>query len=193
MTLTLQPITELDMQNRPIAYDEFQDPWDTSHSAVFRVAVMNDPNLKGMIALQYSHTGTQRHLPTPPENWYQDKDYVAPYIAQIKAYLAGEIPQWDTPVLLKASGFTLSAWQVLSTVGYGETISYTALAEKAGNPKAVRAAASACANNPIPLILPCHRILAKDGTLGGFAWGLTWKQRLLAMESTRAAAQSKVS
>lgn len=185
MPITLHPISELDLHNRPVAYDVFQDPWDSTHSASFRVAVMHDAHVNGIIAVQYSHSGSGRTLPATPDNWEQHKDIVAPIIKQIKAYLAGEIPVWEERVLLLGSPFTYAVWQQLAEVAYGQTISYTELAAKAGNAKAVRAAATACATNPVPLLIPCHRILAKDGTLGGFAWGLPWKQRLLAMESTQ--------
>lgn len=193
MTLALHPISALDLHNRPVAYDVFQDPWDTTHSGVFRIAAMQDSHISGLIALQYSHSGKLKALPEAPDNWHHDKEALAPTIQKIKAYLAGDIPQWDETVLLHGSPFTLAVWNSLAQVGYGNTISYTALAQQAGNPKAVRAAATACATNPLPLIIPCHRILAKDGTLGGFAWGLTWKQRLLAMEATQRATRGTAS
>jgi methylated-DNA-[protein]-cysteine S-methyltransferase len=193
MTLTLQSISTLDLHNRPVAFDVFQDPWDATHSGVFRIATMQDAHLSGLIALQYSHNGKAKTLPEIPDNWNQNKEALAPVIQKLKAYLAGEIPQWDENILLCGGAFTCAVWQILAQVPYGNTISYTTLAAQAGNPKAVRAAATACAINPVPLIIPCHRVLAKDGTLGGFAWGLTWKQRLLAMEATQHAQLSAAS
>jgi O-6-methylguanine DNA methyltransferase len=75
-------------------------------------------------------------------------------------------------------------WLELAKLRYGETISYSTLAEKVGFPRAVRAVASACGANPLPLLIPCHRIISKDGSLGGFSLGgLEVKERLLAMES----------
>ncbi len=67
-------------------------------------------------------------------------------------------------------------------VPVGRTVSYKQLAAKAGNPRAARAAANACARNPMPLRIPCHRVIAADGGLGGFSSGLAWKQRLLELE-----------
>lgn len=85
-----------------------------------------------------------------------------------------------------ASGTPLQrmVWLEIARIPYGETISYTTLAERVGFPRAVRAVASACGANPVPLVIPCHRVLAKDGTLGGFSLGgLTVKQLLLDLES----------
>jgi AraC family transcriptional regulator of adaptative response/methylated-DNA-[protein]-cysteine methyltransferase len=77
-----------------------------------------------------------------------------------------------------------AVWIALTRIPYGQTISYSQLAEKVGFPRAVRAVASACAANPLPLVIPCHRVVAKDGTLGGFSLGgLAVKEKLLALES----------
>ncbi|MES2984913.1 MAG: methylated-DNA--[protein]-cysteine S-methyltransferase [Pseudomonadota bacterium] len=79
-------------------------------------------------------------------------------------------------------------WLEIARIPYGETISYTTLAERVGFPRAVRAVASACGANPVPLLIPCHRVLAKDGTLGGFSLGgLETKEYLLLLESQKAA------
>lgn len=84
-----------------------------------------------------------------------------------------------------ASGTPLqrAVWLAIAKVPYGETISYTTLANRVGFPRAIRAVASACGANPVPLVIPCHRILAKDGTLGGFSLGgVGVKEKLLAVE-----------
>jgi methylated-DNA-[protein]-cysteine S-methyltransferase len=74
---------------------------------------------------------------------------------------------------------------VLATVGYGHTLSYTDLAAAVGSPRAVRAVGSACATNPLPLLLPCHRVIRSDGSLGGYRGGHSAKQHLLALERPR--------
>lgn len=77
-----------------------------------------------------------------------------------------------------------AVWLELSRLRYGETISYSMLAEKVGFPRAVRAVASACGANPLPLVIPCHRVISKDGSLGGFSLGgLDVKERLLSLEA----------
>jgi methylated-DNA-[protein]-cysteine S-methyltransferase len=79
-------------------------------------------------------------------------------------------------------GFHLRARQGIAAIPYGETRTYTDLARGAGNERAVRAAGSACSRNPIPLVIPCHRVLRSDGSLGGYAGGIEMKQRLLELE-----------
>jgi methylated-DNA-[protein]-cysteine S-methyltransferase len=85
-------------------------------------------------------------------------------------------------VFLKGTTFRTKALVQLSKVKYGKTISYSELAGLSGNKKAIRAAASACANNPVPIIIPCQRVIAKDGSLGGFGGGLNMKRKMLEME-----------
>lgn len=102
----------------------------------------------------------------------------------LDAYQQGEeVSDWPVDVALPSSAFLFACWRELAGVPYGRTISYSELARRAGNAKAIRASASACARNPVPLLIPCHRILAKDGGLGGFGWGVPIKRALLAMEA----------
>jgi O-6-methylguanine DNA methyltransferase len=85
--------------------------------------------------------------------------------------------------LVGGTALQRAVWMALSKIPYGKTVSYSELAERVGFPRAVRAVASACAANPLPLIIPCHRVIAKDGTLGGFSLGgLDVKEKLLARE-----------
>lgn len=125
------------------------------------------------IAIQNKHT--QFDLP----------NHLTKQVAQdIQSYLAGKLKTWSVVPLDLEEGTALqrSVWDTIYHIPYGKTISYTELANKVKKPKAVRAAASACGKNPIPLIIPCHRVLAKDGTLGGFGWGLEIKRQLLDLE-----------
>lgn len=86
------------------------------------------------------------------------------------------------PLDIAGTEFQQRVWQEISSVPFGETITYSALAERVGRPHAVRAVASACGANPVPLVIPCHRILAKNDGLGGFIWGVDVKQALLMRE-----------
>lgn len=104
----------------------------------------------------------------------------------LRDYMNGSAVAWPVPVALPESPFLLRCWQELAAIPYGEVITYSALAARAGNPCAIRAAASACARNPVPLVIPCHRVIAKNGTLGGFGWGLPVKQALLQREQSQA-------
>jgi methylated-DNA-[protein]-cysteine S-methyltransferase len=102
---------------------------------------------------------------------------------ELDDYFAGRRHAFELPIDWQLSGgFLLRARQGIAAIPYGETRTYTDLARAAGNERAVRAAGSACSRNPIPLIVPCHRVLRSDGSLGGYAGGLEMKQRLLELE-----------
>ncbi|MBO1900799.1 methylated-DNA--[protein]-cysteine S-methyltransferase [Leucobacter weissii] len=104
----------------------------------------------------------------------------------LHAYAAGELDAIDAlPVAQPETPFRGEVWKALRRVPAGGTVSYTELAALSGRPSAVRAAASACANNLVPLIVPCHRIVRTDGGLGGYLFGTELKRRLLAHEGVR--------
>ncbi|MFK3676316.1 methylated-DNA--[protein]-cysteine S-methyltransferase [Microbacterium sp. NPDC090218] len=101
------------------------------------------------------------------------------------AYYAGELSAIDTvSVAQSGTALQLAGWAALRGIEPGTPLTYTGFAARLGNPNAVRAAASICARNAPALFVPCHRVLRTDGSLGGFAWGLGVKERLLAREST---------
>lgn len=103
----------------------------------------------------------------------------------VAAFYAGDLTAIDSVEVLQQSGpFRSHAWQVLREVPAGQPVTYSEYADLAGNPRAVRAAASACAFNAAALFVPCHRVLRLDGSLGGFRWGLKIKRSLLDREST---------
>ena len=103
---------------------------------------------------------------------------------ELDEYFAGRRKSFDLPVDFSLSrGYRKVVLEELSTIGYGSTLSYAAIAAATGNPKAVRAVGSACATNPIPIIVPCHRVLRSDGSLGGYLGGLDAKRTLLALEA----------
>ena len=105
----------------------------------------------------------------------------------IERYLSGDSKALLTLALDLRRGTALQrkVWHILQTIPYGQTLSYSEVARKAGKPRAVRAVGSACGANPLPLVVPCHRVLAKNGSLGGFGWGLPMKRWLLALESSQ--------
>jgi methylated-DNA-[protein]-cysteine S-methyltransferase len=102
---------------------------------------------------------------------------------ELEDYFAGRRHAFELPIDWQLShGFLLRARQEIAAIPYGETRTYTDLARSAGNERAVRAAGSACSRNPIPLVVPCHRVLRSDGSLGGYAGGLEMKEKLLDLE-----------
>jgi methylated-DNA-[protein]-cysteine S-methyltransferase len=104
---------------------------------------------------------------------------------ELEEYFTGRRDHFDVPLDLRTTPFRARVLSVLATVGYGHTLSYTDLAAAVGSPRAVRAVGSACATNPLPLLLPCHRVIRSDGSLGGYRGGHSAKQHLLALERPR--------
>lgn len=104
------------------------------------------------------------------------------WVQQTEEYFAGKRTAFDLPLKLAGSDFQRSVWQGIKEIGYGEVMSYGQLAEKINRPKAFRAVGSACGANPLPIIIPCHRVVAKGG-LGGFGLGLEAKKILLKLEN----------
>jgi AraC family transcriptional regulator of adaptative response/methylated-DNA-[protein]-cysteine methyltransferase len=98
-------------------------------------------------------------------------------------YLAGNRPHLALPLDIQATAFQWRVWEELRAIPYGKTSSYSNIAKAIGRPKAVRAVARACASNPVALVIPCHRVIREDHTLGGYRWGLARKKSLLAKES----------
>ncbi|MEZ9158020.1 methylated-DNA--[protein]-cysteine S-methyltransferase [Vibrio lentus] len=101
---------------------------------------------------------------------------------QLNRYFSGEVIQFSVPIAAKGTPFQQSVWQALTMIPYGETWSYAQLADAIGNPKAVRAVGLANGKNPVSVIVPCHRVIGKNGKLTGYAGGVDRKQRLLAIE-----------
>jgi methylated-DNA-[protein]-cysteine S-methyltransferase len=103
---------------------------------------------------------------------------------ELEEYFAGRRSLFDLPLDLRlARGFRRTVLSHLPEIAYGHTASYAALAAAAGNPRAVRAAATACATNPLPVVVPCHRVVRSDGTIGGYVGGTDAKRALLALEA----------
>jgi methylated-DNA-[protein]-cysteine S-methyltransferase len=103
---------------------------------------------------------------------------------EIEEYFAGQRKRFDLTLDFQLShGFRRTVLSYLTEIGYGKTASYAAIAAAAGNPKAVRAVGTACATNPLPLVVPCHRVVRGDGTIGQYAGGTNTKRTLLALEA----------
>ncbi len=109
----------------------------------------------------------------------RDSATIGPALEALVAYLEGETPHLDLPLDIRATAFQRRVWQELIAIPYGETRTYSAIAQRLGLPKGQRAVARACATNPVPLIVPCHRVLRQDGHLGGYRWGIQRKEALL--------------
>lgn len=101
---------------------------------------------------------------------------------QLEQYFKGKRQHFDLPVDIIGTDFQIKVWKALAQIPFGETVSYSDIAKKIKNPKAVRAVGTANSKNPICIIVPCHRVLTNDGKLGGYAGGLKLKKALLDIE-----------
>jgi methylated-DNA-[protein]-cysteine S-methyltransferase len=118
----------------------------------------------------------------PGAGWERNEGVFAEVRAQLAAYFLGELRQFRVPVALRGTSFQRRVWESLRSIPYGETISYARLAERIGDPRAVRAVGAANGRNPLPIIVPCHRVIGADGSLTGYAGGLVRKRMLLDLE-----------
>ena len=103
-------------------------------------------------------------------------------VQKIVNHLENNEPRLDLPLDIKATAFQRQVWEQLRSIPYGETVSYGDVAKALGKPGAVRAVGRACATNPVALVIPCHRVVREDKTLGGYRWGLDRKKKLLEHE-----------
>ena len=124
--------------------------------------------------------GTRAAQPDPA--WREDGALLKQPIRQLRAYFAGELENFDLPLAPEGTTFQLGVWHRLSEIPYGQTISYGELARRIGNPNASRAVGLANGANPIPIVIPCHRVIGSNGKLTGYGGGLPIKEKLLALE-----------
>lgn len=123
-----------------------------------------------------------RHHAKPNPEWSEDEAPVKETMRQLRAYFAGKLERFDLPLAPQGTPFQLDVWRRLCEIPYGETISYGELARKIGNPNASRAVGLANGSNPIPIVIPCHRVIGSNGKLTGYGGGLPIKEKLLALE-----------
>ena len=113
----------------------------------------------------------------------RDAAVLKEFVDEILKYLGGESKRLDLPLDIQATAFQMKVWELLRKIPYGETVSYSQIAERLGDRKKVRAVARACASNRIAIAIPCHRVIASDGKLSGYRWGINRKEKLLQRES----------
>jgi O-6-methylguanine DNA methyltransferase len=140
------------------------------------LAELNFPNAKAFVAPKRSEGGT---IPSKIRAWHRTTE------AALKNILATRKPKNVPPLDLAGTEFQKSVWNALRKISIGKTKSYGEIAQVIGRPKAVRAVGGACGANPVPVLVPCHRVLAANKKLGGFSGGLDWKRSLLKREGVK--------
>jgi len=145
---------------------------------------------RGVCALSLADCDAEliRHLggEFPSATIARDDKGLAPWLTELLRHLAGATPHPDLPLDVRGTAFQRQVWEELRRIPYGETRSYQQVAQAIGKPLAARAVARACATNPAAVVIPCHRVIGADGSLCGYAYGVTRKTKLLAREHEEA-------
>ena len=136
---------------------------------------------KGLVRLEFG----DRILPFNPRavELKESQQSLTPYVTELEEYFAGKRREFSIPLDLRGTEFQLKCWRALLAIPYGETRSYRDLARTIGHPQAFRAVGMSNNRNPIAIIVPCHRVIAADGSLCGYGGGLDIKRKLLDLES----------
>jgi len=134
-------------------------------------------------ALEELHFPNSKKPRQPSPDWQEEKEPFSKVIEQLDQFFAGKRKSFDIPLHPEGTVFQKKVWQALRGIPFGKTASYSEIAATIGNPKGCRAVGLANARNPIPIIIPCHRVIAKSGSLSGFGGGVETKRYLLDLEN----------
>ena len=156
-----------------LAYDQFDTP-------IGPLTIAADAD-----GLRYVVFPQSRHRPVASPQWHHDPAALREPRRQLLAYFSGELTQFELALSVQGTDFQQRAWAALREIPYGETRSYSDQATAIGSPRAVRAIGLANGRNPLPIIVPCHRVIGRDGSLTGFGGGLDCKRWLLQLEAKR--------
>ncbi len=141
---------------------------------------------RGICAIKFAGFTTQAKAALrreyPSAQLVPDKKGLSKWASALLEHLQGHHPRLDLPLDIEGTAFQRRVWQELRTIPYGQTRSYSEIARRIGRPTAARAVARACATNPVPVVIPCHRVIRQDGSLGGYGAGIARKRALLSQE-----------
>ena len=154
------------------------DLFDSPFSGFKSLVLIGDA--KGLQALKLIQENQQF---APQKDWQHNSQIFAETRAQLLAYAKGELRSFELKLNPQGTEFQKQVWQALQTIPYGETRTYQHIAEHIGKPKSYRPVGNANNKNPIPIIIPCHRVLPKNGAIGGYTYGTQLKAQLLALEA----------
>lgn len=133
----------------------------------------------GLYAIHFTRDGVR---PMPEAGWQHDPAALAQAVQQLTEYFAGERRAFSLALAPQGTPFQREVWAALQTIPYGQTTSYGVLAGQLGRPSAARAVGAANGQNPLPIVIPCHRVVGSNGALTGYAGGLAIKRALLKLE-----------
>ncbi|HXZ78797.1 MAG TPA: methylated-DNA--[protein]-cysteine S-methyltransferase [Terriglobales bacterium] len=134
---------------------------------------------RGLAYLEFARRGnTAKKRP----GWVESEEKTAPYREQLDGYFRGELKEFDIPLDLEGTEFQKRCWNALLRIPYGKTRSYAEIARAVGSPRGFRAVGMANHDNPVAIVVPCHRVITSDGKLGGYGGGLDVKEKLLKLE-----------
>ncbi len=157
-----------------------------------------DTDVAGTLVMAGDATGLRhlnfvdgRHPVAIGGDWRRDPAPFSAVKAQLKDYFAGRRRAFEVPLHMDGTPFQRQVWAALQEIPYGRLVSYQWIAERIGRPGAVRAVGAANGRNPISIIVPCHRVIGKDGSLTGYGGGLDLKQRLIRLENPAALAREQ--
>jgi methylated-DNA-[protein]-cysteine S-methyltransferase len=156
--------------------------WDVYESPLGPLTLRAGP--QGLVAVSFPGRGE------PRDEAARDPAAVADAAAQLEEYFTGARQGFELPLDLRGSAFQRRVWATLQQIPYATTVSYTELAHRVGRPEVVRAVAAAVGRTPVPIVVPCHRVLGADGSLTGYGGGLQRKQALLDLERDGAAGRA---
>jgi O-6-methylguanine DNA methyltransferase len=170
---------------------------ETLHSTTFMSpigALFLAASHRGLVALEFDARlpGQQSIRPNPrhlraekrPVLFEESSQTMRPYLRELEEYFAGRRKEFSFPIDLRGTDFQIACWRALLAIPYGETRTYADIARAVGKPQAFRAVGMANNRNPVAIVVPCHRVIASDGTLCGYGGGLDVKRRLLELEGT---------
>jgi O-6-methylguanine DNA methyltransferase len=139
-------------------------------------------SVRGLLKLEFD-----RGQPTDGDSrqsWQESAAVLEPYVRELDEYFAGQRREFSLPLDLRGTDFQLKCWRSLLAIPYGETRTYREIAEAIGHPRAFRAVGMSNNRNPIAIVVPCHRVIASDGSLCGYGGGLETKSKLLQLEQS---------
>lgn len=136
---------------------------------------------RGLVAIEWG-SGEMLKKSRKSVHYESAPSKCAAYVQQLREYFAGERKEFTFPLDLRGTDFQKRCWQALLEIPYGKTVSYADIANAVGSPKAFRAVGMANHHNPIPIVVPCHRVIASSGGLCGYGGGLSIKEKLLRLE-----------